>query len=133
MICGRYATAVKGNGASVLKTNVSVNGAESEYVGGADIWTVTCGVRGREERTVKGIVSFLFGASHVMGTVENAGIVAVMVVEALDEFVRAFEALAGQQEIELVGLKDNLYFRPALKPANSSGNSYASRFPQVVN
>jgi hypothetical protein len=114
-----------GYAASVQNVSVNVKGLEREYVNGADRDTVTFGVLGRELRVSKTIVSLPSAASQGMVCVDGVGM-SNTDTEPLGTPARefkAFFALAGQCEIEVVGLKRSLYFLPGRSKEVMSGSS----------
>lgn len=115
-----------GYAASVENVRLNVKGLEREYVGGADRETVTFGVLGRELRVSKTTVSLPSAASQSMVCVDGTGMSDVDNTELLNAPAREFKAsstLAGQCEMEVVGVKRSLYFLPGWSEEVMNGSS----------
>ncbi len=121
----RSARTVIGYTASVENVSVNIKGLDKEHVDGADRETVTVGVLGCKLRVLKIIMSSPSAASQSMVCVDNAGMSGVetkLLYTPAREFKVSFP-LAGQCEIEVVGLKRSTYFLPGRSEEVMNGRS----------
>lgn len=121
----RSARTVIGYSASVENVSMNIKGLDKEHVDGADRETVTLGVLGCKLRVLKIIVSLPSAGSQSMACADSAGISGVE-TELLYNPAREFRVslkLAGQCEIEVVGLKRSMYFLPGRSEEVMNGRS----------
>ncbi len=106
----RSARTVIGFVASVENVSLNLKGSDKEHIGGADRETMTFGGRGCELRVLNIIVSLPSAASQSTGCLDTAGMsdIEVKLLNVFSRECKASFSLAGQCEIEVVGLKHSL-------------------------